>query len=92
MKAHLKARLRIYFILEFRVRFFCTRGAAWPSLSLNSNKCNNVIYFWQALEVRLADLARSFEEATIDKNDQEGKAAKMDKSLDTAAKLHKVRY
>ena len=42
--------------------------------------------------MRLADLARSFEEATIDKNDQEGKAAKMDKSLDTAAKLHKVRY
>ena len=44
----------------------------------------------QALEVRLADLARGFEEATIDKNEQEDKTIKMDKSLETAVRLRKV--
>ena len=44
----------------------------------------------KALEVRLADLARGFEEATIDKNNQEEKTIKMDKMLETAARLRKV--
>lgn len=44
----------------------------------------------QALEVRLADLARGFEEATIDKNEQEEKTVKMRKILDTAAELRRV--
>ncbi len=44
----------------------------------------------QALEVRLIDLARGFEEATIDKNQQEEKAQRMDKMLDTAAALKRV--
>ena len=46
--------------------------------------------FSQALEVRLADLARGFEEATIDKNEQEDKTIKMRKILDTAAQLRRV--
>ena len=45
----------------------------------------------QALEIRLADLARGFEEATIDKNEQEDKTIKMDKNLETAVRLRKVR-
>nr|KAG5694046.1 hypothetical protein BaRGS_025625 [Batillaria attramentaria] len=43
----------------------------------------------KALEVRLADLARAFEEATIDKNEQEEKTVKMRKILDTAAQLRR---
>ena len=46
---------------------------------------------FQALEIRLADLARGFEEATIDKNEQEEKTVKMKKMLDTAAQLRRVR-
>lgn len=42
------------------------------------------------LQVRLADLARGFEEATIDKNNQDEKTIKMDKMLETAARLRKV--
>lgn len=43
-----------------------------------------------ALETRLQELAKGFEEATIDKNNQEEKTQKMDKMLDTAARLRKV--
>jgi len=45
----------------------------------------------KALEVRLAGLAKGFEEATIDKNEQEDKTIKMRKMLETAAQLRKVR-
>ena len=48
------------------------------------------VVFIKALEVRLADLARGFEEATIDKNEQEDKTIKMRKILDTAAQLRRV--
>lgn len=44
----------------------------------------------KALEVRLKDLARGFEDATIDKNDQEEKTIKMDRMLNTAANLRLV--
>ncbi len=44
----------------------------------------------QTLEVRLAGLAKGFEEATIDKNTQEEKTIQMDKMLETAARLRKV--
>ena len=44
----------------------------------------------QGLDVRLVDLAHGFEEATIDKNDQHEKTQKMEKMLETAAKLRKV--
>ena len=44
----------------------------------------------KALEVRLAELAKGFEEATIDKNEQEDKTIKMKKMLETAAQLRKV--
>ena len=47
--------------------------------------------YFKALEVRLADLSKGFEEATIDKNDQEEKTNKMDKKLETAARLKKVK-
>ncbi|KAH9514965.1 hypothetical protein Btru_021540, partial [Bulinus truncatus] len=43
----------------------------------------------KALEVRMTDLARAFEEATIDKNEQEEKTIKMKKMLDTAAELRR---
>ena len=46
--------------------------------------------FDQTLEVRLADLARGFEEATIDKNEQDDKTVNMRKTLDTAAQLRRV--
>ncbi|XP_052060514.1 uncharacterized protein LOC127700861 isoform X4 [Mytilus californianus] len=42
------------------------------------------------LESRLQGLAKSFEEATIDKNKQEEKCIKMKKMLETAAKLRKI--
>uniref|UniRef100_K1PIP3 Dynein beta chain, flagellar outer arm n=1 Tax=Magallana gigas TaxID=29159 RepID=K1PIP3_MAGGI len=41
-------------------------------------------------EVRLTDLAKGFEEATIDKNQQEEKTKMMKKKLETAAQLRKV--
>ena len=44
----------------------------------------------KALEVRLSGLAKGFEEATIDKNEQEEKTIKMKKMLETAAQLRKV--
>lgn len=44
----------------------------------------------KALEVRLKDLAKGFEDATIDKNDQEEKTIKMDRMLNTAANLRQV--
>ena len=44
----------------------------------------------KALEVRLSGLAKGFEEATIDKNEQEEKTVKMKKMLETAAQLRKV--
>ena len=44
----------------------------------------------KALEVRLKDLAKGFEDATIDKNDQEEKTVKMDRMLGTAANLRQV--
>ncbi|XP_052258855.1 uncharacterized protein LOC127863384 isoform X2 [Dreissena polymorpha] len=42
------------------------------------------------LEVRLAGLAKGFEEATIDKNEQEEKTIKMKKMLETAGQLRKI--
>lgn len=44
----------------------------------------------KALEVRLKDLAKGFEDATIDKNDQEEKTIKMDRMLSTAGNLRQV--
>lgn len=44
----------------------------------------------QSHEVRLTDLAKGFEEATIDKNQQEEKTKMMKKKLETAAQLRKV--
>ncbi|XP_053409232.1 uncharacterized protein LOC123561373 isoform X4 [Mercenaria mercenaria] len=44
----------------------------------------------KALEVRLSGLAKGFEEATIDKNEQEEKTVKMKKMLETAAQLRKI--
>eukprot|EP00105_Crassostrea_gigas_P044993 XP_019929141.1 PREDICTED: dynein beta chain, ciliary isoform X4 [Crassostrea gigas] len=41
-------------------------------------------------EVRLTDLAKGFEEATIDKNQQEEKTKMMKKKLETAAQLRKI--
>lgn len=40
--------------------------------------------------MRLSDLAKGFEEATIDKNDQLEKTLKMEKSLETAGRLRRV--
>ena len=44
----------------------------------------------KALDVRLSEMAKGFEEATIDKNTQEEKTITMDKQLETAARLRKV--
>ena len=44
----------------------------------------------KALDVRLNEMAKGFEEATIDKNNQEEKAINMEKQLETAARLRKV--
>lgn len=44
----------------------------------------------KALEVRLKDLAKGFEDATIDKNDQEKKTIKMAEMLSTATHLRQV--
>ena len=44
----------------------------------------------KALDVRLSEMAKGFEEATIDKNTQEEKTINMDKQLETAARLRKV--
>ena len=46
----------------------------------------------KALDVRLSEMAKGFEEATIDKNTQEEKTISMDKQLETAARLRKVKY
>ncbi|XP_071095883.1 uncharacterized protein [Haliotis cracherodii] len=54
------------------------------------HKMNTLESKRKALEIRLADLARGFEEATIDKNEQEEKTVKMKKMLDTAAQLRKI--
>ena len=51
---------------------------------------STIIYFSINPQVRLSDLAKGFEEATIDKNDQEKKTIKMDKLLETAGRLRKV--
>ena len=57
----------------------------------NSFKCIYDLYSnFQSHEVRLADLARGFEEATIDKNEQEEKTISMKKKLETAAQLRRV--
>lgn len=45
----------------------------------------------KALDVRLSEMAKGFEEATIDKNTQEEKTINMDKQLETAARLRKVK-
>ena len=47
-------------------------------------------HYSKALDVRLNEMARGFEEATIDKNNQEEKAISMEKQLETAARLRKV--
>jgi dynein heavy chain len=44
----------------------------------------------KALEARLLDLERGFEEATIDKNEQDEKTVKMEHNLNTAIRLKKV--
>ncbi|GFO25145.1 dynein beta chain, ciliary-like, partial [Plakobranchus ocellatus] len=54
------------------------------------HKMNTLENKRKALEIRLADLARGFEEATIDKNEQEEKTVKMKKMLDTAAQLRRI--
>ncbi|RUS89314.1 hypothetical protein EGW08_002921, partial [Elysia chlorotica] len=54
------------------------------------HKMNTLENKRKALEIRLADLARGFEEATIDKNEQEEKTIKMKKMLDTAAQLRRI--
>uniref|UniRef100_A0A2C9LWF7 Dynein heavy chain coiled coil stalk domain-containing protein n=1 Tax=Biomphalaria glabrata TaxID=6526 RepID=A0A2C9LWF7_BIOGL len=54
------------------------------------HKMNTLENKRKALEVRLSDLARAFEEATIDKNEQEEKTIRMKKMLDTAGELRRV--
>ncbi|XP_076457719.1 uncharacterized protein LOC143291635 isoform X3 [Babylonia areolata] len=54
------------------------------------HKMNTLESKRKTLEVRLADLARAFEEATIDKNEQEDKTVNMRKTLDTAAQLRRI--
>ncbi|XP_033641711.1 dynein beta chain, flagellar outer arm-like [Asterias rubens] len=44
----------------------------------------------KALEMRLADLSQSFEEATVDKNDQEDLSKKMSRELQTANKFKEI--
>lgn len=44
----------------------------------------------KALELRLKDLAKGFEDATIDKNDQETKTIKMTEMLNTATHLRQA--
>lgn len=59
--------------------------------SCNEFSLNDFIGFCQqSHEVRLTDLAKGFEEATIDKNQQEEKTKMMKKKLETAAQLRKV--
>ena len=41
--------------------------------------------------MRLSEMAKGFEEATIDKNTQDEKTIRMDKQLETAERLRKVR-
>ncbi|KAK6172547.1 hypothetical protein SNE40_016179 [Patella caerulea] len=59
-------------------------------VDIAEHKMNTLESKHKALEIRLADLARGFEEATIDKNEQEEKTVKMKKMLDTAAELRKI--
>ncbi|XP_055866060.1 uncharacterized protein LOC106055129 isoform X2 [Biomphalaria glabrata] len=54
------------------------------------HKMNTLENKRKALEVRLSDLARAFEEATIDKNEQEEKTIRMKKMLDTAGELRRI--
>lgn len=59
------------------------------------NRNLDIIFTWtssisQSHEVRLNDLARGFEEATIDKNQQEEKTKTMKRKLESAAQLRKV--
>ena len=43
------------------------------------------------MQARLKDLAQNFEEATVDKKEQEEKVNKMQHQLDTASELNKVK-
>ena len=43
------------------------------------------------MQARLKDLAQNFEEATVDKKEQEEKVNKMQHQLDTASELNKAR-
>lgn len=45
----------------------------------------------KALEARLKDLSQNFEEATVDKKDQEEKVALKENQLKTASQLNEVR-
>ena len=47
-------------------------------------------FIFQALETRLLDLAKAFEEATIDKMDQLEKTIQMQTAVDRAADLRQV--
>ncbi|CAF4633551.1 unnamed protein product, partial [Rotaria sp. Silwood2] len=44
----------------------------------------------QALEARLKDLSQNFEEATVDKKDQEEKVSIKENQLKTASQLNEV--
>lgn len=46
--------------------------------------------FFKALHARLKDLAQNFEEATVDKKEQEEKVVKMKEQLQTASELNAV--
>lgn len=69
-------------ILDFRITTI---------VNLNITLCNTLLKSaMQALENRLADLGKAFEEATIDKMDQLAKTIEMEKSLQMAAELKQV--
>nr|XP_006816782.1 PREDICTED: dynein heavy chain 17, axonemal-like [Saccoglossus kowalevskii] len=54
------------------------------------HKLSTLVSKRKALEDRLSDLAKGFEEATVDKNDQDEKTRKMDQQLETAARFRQI--
>lgn len=51
---------------------------------------NNKLILIKALNDRLKDLSQNFEEATVDKKEQEEKVHKMKSELQTASELNSV--
>lgn len=51
-----------------------------------------IIGYHKALNARLKDLSQNFEEATVDKKEQEEKVLKMKLQLQTASELNTVSY